>query len=75
MTKAETRAAVGLLSRSIVIESASAFGDKTFDPTPGNFFGGHTVARQGFLKFQVQGVEFARLGEGGKSGIIQCIFI
>lgn len=68
MTKAETRAAVGLLSRSIVIESARTFGDNAFDPTPGNFFGGHTVARQGFLKFQIQGVEFARLGQGGKLG-------
>ncbi|HLW70753.1 MAG TPA: hypothetical protein VKS22_09045 [Candidatus Binataceae bacterium] len=65
---AETRAAVALLSRSIVIESANNFGDTSFPAQPGNFFGGHTIFREGFLNLQVQGVEFARLGQGGKLG-------
>jgi hypothetical protein len=80
--KAETRAAVGLLSRSIRIVSE---GDKIADafpaapafpdvfppnpaPMPGYYFGGHTIARQGFKLFQVQGVEFKQLGQGGRLG-------
>jgi hypothetical protein len=65
----ETRAAVALLSRSIRIVSEIP------DPTPGAdpqpldaFFGGHTLARQGFKAFQVQGVEFKQLGQGGRMG-------
>src|SRR5262249_56195127 len=34
----------------------------------GYFFGGHTVVRQGFRDFQVQGVEFYQLGQGGRLG-------
>ena len=30
------------------------------------FFGGHVIARQGFGKFQVQGVEFYQLGQGSR---------
>ncbi len=60
----DTRAAVGLLSRSIRIVSDGA--------TPGSqftgFYGGHTVARQAFLSYQIQGVEFYQLGQGGSIG-------
>jgi hypothetical protein len=65
-TQAETRAAVALLTRSIQIASegntpvADSFGE-----TPGNYFGGHTIVRQGFRSYQVQGVEFKQLGQGG----------
>ena len=78
----ETRAAVGLLTRSIQIVSG---GDTLESPFPsssacqsGNpptcssqpgqcyFFGGHTLARQGFQSFQMQGVEFYQLGQGGR---------
>jgi hypothetical protein len=48
----------------------------TWDPTksqcnglpqrPGSYFGGHTIARQGFKKFQMKGVEFKELGQGGR---------
>jgi hypothetical protein len=63
---AETRAAVGLLTRSISIVSG---GDTPGSPFPDDYyFGGHTVARQGFAAFQVQGVEFRQLGQGGKMG-------
>jgi hypothetical protein len=68
----ESRAAVGLLTRSIRIVSA---GDAVNEPfpaapatPPGYFFGGHTVFRQGFQSVQVQGVEFAQLGQGGRMG-------
>jgi hypothetical protein len=30
------------------------------------YFGAHSVVRQGFKKFQVQGVEFAKMGQGGR---------
>jgi len=57
---------VALLTRSIRIVSE---GDtpvaKSFPATPGNYFGGHTIVRQGFESYQVQGVEFYRLGQGG----------
>ena len=65
-TSAETRAAVALLSRSIRIVSE---GDtpvaNSFTEAPGNYFGGHTIVRQGFRSYQVQGVEFYQLGQGG----------
>jgi len=32
------------------------------------FFGGHVIARQGFAKYQVQGVEFYQLGQGSRMG-------
>jgi hypothetical protein len=79
-TTAETRAAVALLTRSIRIvsegdtidESFKAASDRTLCPdkkTKGcYYFGGQTVARQGFAKFQVQGVEFRRMGQGGSIG-------
>jgi hypothetical protein len=78
----ETRAAVGLLTRSIQIVSggdtlgssfpASSNCQSGTPPTcsskPGDcyFFGGHTLVRQGFQSFQVQGVEFYQLGQGGR---------
>ncbi len=63
---AETRAAVALLSRSIRIVSAGdAFG-QPFPSGPGQYFGGHTIVRQGFAAYQVQGVEFYQLGQGGR---------
>ncbi len=70
MAAMENRAAVALLSRSIVIQSEGAkSGGPTSLPAPfGNtgFFGGHTVVRQGVEAFQLQGVGFHLLGQGGK---------
>ena len=67
---AETRAAVALLSRSIRIVSAGNELDKFFpDKTgaaPDRYFGGHTIVRQGFQTYQMQGVEFRWLGQGGR---------
>jgi G8 domain-containing protein len=67
ITSAETRAAVALLTRSIRIVSG---GDKFRDAFPaessGYFFGGHTLVRQGVATYQVQGVEFYQLGQGGR---------
>jgi len=69
ITEAETRAAVALLSRSIrVVSAGNSAGDMFGSPTPGNFFGGQTMFRQGFEKVQVQGVEFYQLGQGGRKG-------
>jgi len=65
---AEMRAAVGLLSRSIRIISDGNTPGAPFTVNPGNpdnYFGGHTIVRQGFLLYQVQGVEFYQLGQGG----------
>ncbi len=71
----ETRAAVALLSRDIRVVSEGNIGPDTskgtapnFPPTPGNFFGGHVIFRQGFKQIQVQGVEFDQLGQGGVKG-------
>jgi len=68
----ETRAAVALLSRSIRIVSEGADFNQPL-PTPstsgtGKYFGGHTLVRQGFERYQVQGVEFFQLGQGGRMG-------
>jgi hypothetical protein len=66
---AETRAAVALLTRSIRIVSAGDTKDQAFPAeATGYFFGGHLVARQGFTSFQVQGVEFYQMGQGGRLG-------
>lgn len=63
----ETRAAVGLLTRSIRIVSEGDTKDQTFEQAGATYsFGGHTMVRQGFKSFQVQGVEFYQLGQGGK---------
>jgi len=75
---AETRAAVALLSRSIRTVSEGPALDEGFPaqdaPCPAGvapakcdrYFGGHTLVRQGFQSFQVQGVEFRQLGQGGR---------
>jgi len=65
---AETRAAVGLLSRSIRIVSGGDTFMSDFPPVPGNHLGGHTLVRQGVMEFKVQGVQFHQLGQGGKMG-------
>jgi hypothetical protein len=79
---AETRAAVGLLTRTVrIVSEGDEFGDcfppSKKDPSKGclkddgrtnYYFGGHTIARQGFLSFQVEGVEFRQLGQGGRLG-------
>ncbi len=83
-TAADLRAAVGLLSRSIQVRSLGATAADEFpavrtnakscmlngDTAPDHdcYFGGHTMVRQGFAAFQVQGVEFKQLGQGGRIG-------
>ena len=82
MTRVETRAAVALLTRSIrVVSEGDNLGDPFPLPTvqfpvaganpprtEGYYFGGHTVIRQGVASYQVQGVEFKQLGQGGRIG-------
>src|SRR5262249_23455669 len=60
---AETRAVVALLSRSIEIVSEGDHAVKNSFTT--GYFGGHTIVRQGFDTYQVQGVRFHQLGQGG----------
>ena len=70
----ETQAAVGLLTRNIRIVSGGSGPGVGFPALPctdqklGCYFGGHTIVRQGFQTYQVQGVEFYQLGQGGKIG-------
>jgi cell migration-inducing and hyaluronan-binding protein len=77
----ETRAAVALLTRSIRIVSAGDADSQAFPQSspgapcvnddgkgPCYSFGGHLVIRQGFQRVQIQGVEFAQLGQGGRIG-------
>jgi hypothetical protein len=74
-TEVDMRGAVGLLTRSITIRS---LGKTATDPFPAArdcgtdkpdcYFGGHVVVRQGFAKFQLQGVELYQLGQGGRMG-------
>lgn len=69
----ETRAIVALLSRDIRIasEGANPVISPTADHFPaaeGNYYGGHTIARDGFATYEVQGVEFYQLGQGGAIG-------
>jgi|GEM_PF-7000917 len=81
-TQVENRAVVGLLSRSITIQS---LGPTATDPFPAAsdcgltqaagpnanldcYFGGHLMVRQGFAQVQIQGVEFHHLGQGGTIG-------
>jgi hypothetical protein len=76
----ENRAVVALLSRSILIQSEGqnpVLMDRSTDPTvnpptgdphfplSAGYYGGHTLVRDGFKEYQVQGVEFANLGQGG----------
>ncbi len=73
---AETRAAVALLTRSIRIVSGGDNVGQTFDDAvkaakaagKTYYFGGHTIFRQGIKEIQIDGVEFAELGQGGKLG-------
>ena len=64
----DTRAAVALLTRNIQVVSEGNVPSAAFTETPGNYFGGHTIVRQGFASYQVQGVEFYQLGQGGQKG-------
>jgi hypothetical protein len=65
----ESRAAVALLTRSIRIVSGGDTPGAAFPAVgTGYYFGGHTIFRQGFKSVQVQGVEFAQLGQGGRIG-------
>ena len=67
----ETRAAVALLTRSIMVASEGAtpvLADRSVDHFPTGFYGGQTIMRQGFARYQVQGVEFYHLGQGGVLG-------
>lgn len=65
----DTRAAVALLTRNIQIVSAGdTAADINFTEKPGNYYGGHMIIRQGFQSYQVQGVEFYELGQGGAKG-------
>jgi cell migration-inducing and hyaluronan-binding protein len=76
---AETRAAVALLSRSIQIVSGgdvagAPFGYHTVEDyekgtiDPHYSYGGHMVIRQGFTAVNIQGVEFQKMGQGGRLG-------
>jgi cell migration-inducing and hyaluronan-binding protein len=64
----DTRAAVALLTRNIQIVSEGDTPSNAFTETPDNYYGGHTIVREGFASFQVQGVEFYQLGQGGQKG-------
>ena len=75
----ETRSGVGLLSRSIVVQSGGATFDKAFPtiadctkpngaPGPNCYFGGQVLARQGLQALLISGVELAQLGQGGRLG-------
>ena len=68
----ETRAAVALLTRSIMIAAEGpdpVLTDRTTDHFPADsFYGGQTIMRDGFKTYQVQGVEFYHLGQGGVIG-------
>jgi hypothetical protein len=65
----DTRAAVALLSRSIRIVSAGDTPALDFPSADTRYaHGGHTLVRQGFKAFQMQGVELHQLGQGGRIG-------
>ena len=69
-TSIETRAAVGLpfAQHPDRFRGPDPRDTGGFPETAGTYFGGHTIARQGFKTFQVQGVEFKQLGQGGRVG-------
>jgi G8 domain len=67
----ETRAAVALLTRSIMIASEGAepvLEDRSKPHFPDGYYGGHTLIRQGVKQLHVQGVEYYQLGQGGALG-------
>jgi hypothetical protein len=72
LTSVDTRAAVGLLTRSIRIVSEGpdfmTFLPAATDKSADRYFGGHVIFRQGFQELQLQGVEFYQLGQGGRIG-------
>ena len=64
----DTRAAVGLLSRSIrIVSGGDTIGAPFPEESTAYAFGGHMMARQGFRTVQLQGVEFHQMGQGGGS--------
>jgi hypothetical protein len=66
---AETRAAVGVLTRSIrIVSGGDLIGQEFPAEASGYYFGGHLVVRQGFKTVQIQGVEFYQMGQGAKIG-------
>jgi hypothetical protein len=67
-TTIDTRAPVGLLSRNISVVSDDTLGATGWPVAPKEYFGGHTIFRQGFAAVQVQGVQFYQLGQGGRIG-------
>ncbi len=67
----ETRAAVALLTRSIMIASEGAnpvLEDRGVAHFPVGYYGGQTVIREGVKQVQIQGVEYYQLGQGGTLG-------
>lgn len=65
----ETRAAVGLLTRSIrVVSAGDNVGNDFYPPASGNSHGGHVMIRQGAESVEIQGAEFYQLGQGGRKG-------
>jgi G8 domain len=67
----ETRAAVALLTRSIMIASEDQYpvlADRNTAHFTTGFYGGHTLVRDGFTQYQIDGVEFYQLGQGGVIG-------
>lgn len=77
-TAVDTRAVVGLLSRSIQFYSLGKTAGEEFPKTldctadktenPECYFGGHLIVRQGFKRVSIQGVEFKWMGQGGRQG-------
>jgi len=68
----ENRAAVALLSRSIRIVSGGDTINSSLLPansaSTDRYYGGHTIVRQGFADYEMQGVELYQLGQGGSIG-------
>jgi hypothetical protein len=72
LTSVDTRAAVGLLTRSIRIVSEGSMFMEPLPPADSKsddrYFGGHLIMRQGFQELQLQGAEFYQMGQGGRIG-------
>jgi hypothetical protein len=76
----DTRAVVGLLSRSIQVYSRGKTAGEEFPETlkcmsdknanPDCYFGGHVIARQGFKQVALQGVEFKQLGHVNDADVL-----
>jgi hypothetical protein len=67
---AVSAAAVALLTRSIAVVAGGDAPGQSFEAAaalnPGYSFGGHTIVRQGFRAWRVQGVAFYRLGQDSR---------